>query len=135
MNPTLPTLNLQFMQSRTFLYWVLAIAVLAVLVLMPDFAHAATTSSSMPWEDPLTKFKDSVTGPVAIGVAILAIAATGMTLIFGGEMNEFTRKMIMVVLVVSIIVFAAQVLTNLTGKSATIPTCENTQAAVTCSNQ
>jgi type IV secretion system protein VirB2 len=75
-----------------------------------------------------------VTGPVAIGIAILAIATAGMTLIFGGEMNEFTRKMIMVVLVVSIIVFAAQLLTNLTGKSATIPTCENTQA-VTCSNQ
>ncbi|NQY73240.1 MAG: conjugal transfer protein TrbC, partial [Candidatus Margulisbacteria bacterium] len=40
---------------------------------------------------------------------------TGAALIFGGEMNEFARRMIMIVLVVAIIVGATAFLTTLFG--------------------
>ena len=75
----------------------------------------------MPWESPLQKLIDSLTGPVAIGVSILAIFAAGVALAFGGEINGFVRALIILVLVVAIIVFAAGVLTQLTGKSALLP--------------
>lgn len=68
----------------------LALMVIAIfaLLLMPDLAHAAGASSGgMPWESPLQKLIDSLTGPVAIGVSILAIFAAGVALAFGGEIN------------------------------------------------
>lgn len=102
----------------------LALMVIAIfaLLLMPDLAHAAGASSGgMPWESPLQKLIDSLTGPVAIGVSILAIFAAGVALAFGGEINGFVRALIILVLVVAIIVFAAGVLTQLTGKSALLP--------------
>lgn len=102
--------------------WLLAALTVVVLFLIPDFAHAATSGSGgLPWESPLTKLKDSITGPVAIGISLIAITVSGAMLIFGGEINEFGRRMIMVVLVIAVIVFAAQMLSTLTGKSATIP--------------
>lgn len=52
-------------------------------------------------------------------------------LIFGGEINEFGRRMIMVVLVIAVIVFAAQVLSSLTGKSATVPVEDQQTTEVT----
>lgn len=38
----------------------------------------------MPWETPLTAVTDSITGPVAQRLAVLAIAVFGLTLAWGG---------------------------------------------------
>lgn len=113
-----------FKNQLTMRHVFLALMTLCMVALLfiPDFAHAASTSQSgLPWESPLAKLKDSITGPVAIAISLIAISVSGAMLIFGGEINEFGRRMIMVVLVVAVIVFAAQVLSGLTGKSATIP--------------
>lgn len=116
----LATLNFQFTARQ--LMWFIAILTIAVFALIPDLAHAASAGGGgLPWESPLTKLKDSITGPVAIGISLIAITVSGAMLIFGGEINEFGRRMIMVVLVIAVIVFAAQLLSSLTGKSATIP--------------
>jgi type IV secretion system protein VirB2 len=44
-------------------------------------AHAS--AAGMPWEAPLETIVNSITGPVAQGIAVLAIAACGLTLAFG----------------------------------------------------
>ena len=100
----------------------LMLFVVAALLLVPDFAHAAGAGGSgMPWESPLQKLVDSLTGPVAIGISILCILGAGLALAFGGEITGFVRTMIVIVLVVAVIVFAAGFLTQLTGKSALLP--------------
>ncbi|WEV50245.1 TrbC/VirB2 family protein (plasmid) [Acinetobacter sp. ESL0695] len=114
------TLKSQLTMRHVFL--ALMTLCMVALLFVPDFAHAASTSQSgLPWESPLAKLKDSITGPVAIGISLIAITVSGCMLIFGGEINEFGRRMIMVVLVIAVIVFAAQMLSTLTGKSATLP--------------
>lgn len=116
----LATLKSQFTINQVM--YVLGTVVILALMFIPDFAHAASAAGGgLPWESPLEKLKDSITGPVAIGISLIAITVSGAMLIFGGEINEFGRRMIMVVLVIAVIVFAAQVLSSLTGKSATIP--------------
>lgn len=66
-------------------------------------AHAA--GSGMPWEAPLQQILDSVQGPVAKIVAVLAIVVTGLTLAFGETSGGF-RKLMQIVFGLSI-AFAA----------------------------
>ncbi len=90
-------------------------------MLMSKSAFASNMGGGgMPWETPLQNLETSLTGPVAIGISLIAIVVSGVTLIFGGEMNEFGRRMIMVVLVIAVIVFAGQVLTSVIGAGSVV---------------
>jgi type IV secretion system protein VirB2 len=80
----------------------LALVVLALL--HPDAAHAASAGGSLPWDGPLTTLRNDITGPVAFTISLLAMVAAGAALVFGGEINEFVRRIIMLVLVASLIV-------------------------------
>lgn len=86
------------------------------------FIHAAFAGSAgqagLPWEAPLKTLADSLTGPVALGISIIAMAAAGGTLIFGGELGDFARKALLLVLAISFLVFGAgfmEALFNVTG--------------------
>ncbi len=93
-----------------------ALACLFALFALPaEPALAATTSTSggLPWESPLNTIRDSLKGPVALAISLIGIVVTGAMLIFGGEINEFARRVIMMVLVVALLVQANNVLTTL----------------------
>lgn len=78
--------------------------------------------AGLPWEGPLDKLQKSISGPVAFTIALLGIIACGATLIWGGEVSEFTRRIIYVVLVVCVIVFANTLLTGAMFSGAIVPT-------------
>ncbi|HQH26867.1 MAG TPA: TrbC/VirB2 family protein [Oligoflexia bacterium] len=46
-------------------------------------AQAWASSTGMPWEGPLQQIADSISGPVAQSIAVLAIVAAGLALAFG----------------------------------------------------
>jgi type IV secretory pathway VirB2 component (pilin) len=81
-----------------FPLYVLALA--AAVVVSPNLAHATTTGGSLPWDTPLQTLETDIKGPVAYGLALLGIVASGGMLIF-------------VVLVAAIILGAASLLTTL----------------------
>lgn len=81
-------------------------SIILISVLGAGPAHAA--GSGMPWEEPLQVILDSITGPVAQIIAVLAIAITGLTLAFGDAGGGF-RKLIQIVFGISI-AFAATTL-------------------------
>lgn len=93
----------------TFLLWVIA---LLVVVSSPVYASAAA-GSGMPWEAPLQLIMTSITGPVAGIIALLGITVAGGMLMFGGELGEFARRIVMMVLVLGLLVSAANLLTLL----------------------
>ncbi|EHL84366.1 TPA: TrbC/VirB2 family protein [Klebsiella variicola] len=105
-------------------FWLMAALVVALLF-GAEPAHAANASegggSGLPWEGPIAKLVQSISGPVAFGIALLGIIACGATLIWGGEISEFTRRIIYVILVVCIIVFAKNLLTGTMFSGAVIP--------------
>lgn len=80
----------------------------------------ASSSSGMPWEGPLMKVVDSITGPVAFGISVLAIAVGGLSLAFGGQLDGFIQKLMILALVISVIVFAVNVLSAIFGVSSTL---------------
>jgi len=50
------------------------------LVLLP--AHALAASAGLPWEQPLQKLVDSMSGPVAKAVGVLSVTMFGLMLAF-----------------------------------------------------
>jgi len=112
----------QVLFSPTFF---LVLLVAAVFFGFMDQAHAADATpgggAGLPWEGPLEKLQKSISGPVAFVIALLGIIACGATLIWGGEVSEFTRRIVYVVLVICLIVFANTFLTGAMFSGAVIP--------------
>ncbi len=99
-----------------------AAALAAVVVLFtPGFAWAAQAGAGLAWEGPLQTLTRSIQGPVAFAISLLGVVVCGAMLVFGGEINEFVRRAIMLVLVVAMIAFAANILTGLFNYGALVP--------------
>ncbi|MFN7088945.1 MAG: TrbC/VirB2 family protein [Allorhizobium sp.] len=86
------------------------------------FAHPVMASSGggLPWEAPLEQIQQSITGPVAGFIALAAVAVAGGMLIFGGELNDFARRLMYVVLVAGILLGASQIVSLFGATGATI---------------
>jgi type IV secretory pathway VirB2 component (pilin) len=89
------------------------LALVTLAAIAPDSAHAAAAGGGLPWEAPLTTITRSLQGPVAYAISLLGIVSCGGMLIWGGEINEFMRRGIMLVLVISLVVLASSVLSSL----------------------
>lgn len=124
-----PGARLRAFLSSPIFWMMLAVTLLCLFSIDPAHAGTASDSSSgnLPWESPLKNIRESISGPVAYAIALLGIIACGATLIWGGEVSEFTRRIIYVVLVVCIIVFANAMLTTTIG--ATVPAGAHISAA------
>ncbi len=97
------------------------LALLTLWLLAPAPAHAsAGTGGSLPYESWLTALRNSVTGPVAFSIALIAIVVAGGGLIFGGELNAFFRTLIFIVLVMALLVGAQNMMSTFFGRGAVI---------------
>jgi len=99
----------------------LAIVVAFAICATVDAALASSTGGgSLPWESPLQKIQQSITGPVAAAIALAAVAIAGGMLIFGGELNDFARRLCYIVLVAGILLGAQQIISLFGSTGATI---------------
>jgi type IV secretion system protein TrbC len=83
---------------------------LFLILLMIATPAFASSSGSLPWEGPLEKIQQSITGPVAGYIALAAVAVAGGMLIFGGELNDFARRLVYVVLVAGFMLGATTII-------------------------
>lgn len=70
-----------------------------VVIVLPVVAYAA--GSGLPWESPLQRILDSISGPVAKVLGVIAIVITGLGLAFG-EGGGLMRKILSIVFGLSI---------------------------------
>lgn len=99
--------------KKSFLNVVLTVILYGAVM---GLAHAGGAGGGgLPWEGPLQTVVNSLTGPVALAISILAMAAAGGALVFGGELGEFTRKIIMLVLAISFLVAGGAFMSTLFG--------------------
>ena len=80
----------------------------------------ASSGGGLPWEGPLQQIQESITGPVAGFIALAAVAVAGGMLIFGGELNDFARRLMYVVLVAGILLGATQIVGLFSASGASI---------------
>lgn len=81
-------------------------------------AASEGSGGGLPYEGWLGKLKDSLTGPVAFAVSIIGIVVAGSTLIFGGELNAFFKTLVYLILVMSFLVGANNLLSGFFGRGA-----------------
>lgn len=85
-----------------------ALALTLSLVLIEP-AFASSGGGGLPWESPLQQIQQSITGPVAGFIALAAVAIAGGMLIFGGELNDFARRLCYIALVGGVLLGATQI--------------------------
>jgi type IV secretory pathway VirB2 component (pilin) len=103
------------------------VASLLLVFLMAESAFASASSGgSLPWESPLQQIQQSITGPVAGFIALAGVAVAGGMLIFGGELNDFARRLMYIVLVAGILLGATQIIALFGASGASIGDMSNT---------
>jgi type IV secretion system protein TrbC len=111
----------QILKRQTSVSALMTLVLIGLALFHPQAAHAATSGTgSLPWDTPLTTLKNDISGPVALGISLLGIVVCGAALIWGGEINEFVRRIVMVVLVIAVLVGANSMLTTLFSSGAMI---------------
>ncbi len=96
----------------THLRRVRALASAALLFVLT--APVALAGTNMPWDTPIQTLEHDLTGPFATGVSVIAFVAAGIALIFGEELSGIIKKLLTIVVAISIIVFGNNIL-NLLG--------------------
>jgi type IV secretory pathway VirB2 component (pilin) len=102
--------------------WVVMMLYISLFVLLMSLSQhgfsAETEGGGLPYEAWLDKLRKSITGPVAFSLSVIGIVIAGVALIFGGEIGGFFKTMIFVVLVMSMIVSAQNMVTTFFGTGA-----------------
>jgi len=116
------------MSSKKALTLLLGLAAASLVMIEP--ALASSGGGGLPWEGPLEQIQESITGPVAGAIALAAVAIAGGMLIFGGELNDFARRLCYIVLVAGILLGATQIvgLFGSSGSSLGVPLEAHEQA-------
>jgi type IV secretion system protein VirB2 len=92
----------------------LLLMLLCLIATQPAFAGGGG-GGGLPWETPLRRIADSLTGPVALSISLIALMVAGGTLVFGGELSEFARRSCVAALAIAFLVLGAGFMTSLFG--------------------
>ncbi|ULJ82702.1 conjugal transfer pilin TrbC (plasmid) [Rhizobium sp. C104] len=101
-----------------------AVALVSAMVLASP-ALASSGGGGLPWESPLQQIQQSITGPVAGFIALAAVAIAGGMLIFGGELNDFARRLCYIALVGGVLLGATQIVGLFGATGATVGSLEH----------
>jgi len=80
----------------------------------------ASGGGTLPWETPLQTIANSLTGPVAFSLGLIGMFVAGGMLLFGGELSDWARRVVIMVLAVALVVNAANLYTTLFGATASM---------------
>ena len=97
-----------------------AMLVLALGALAGATAASAATGGGggLPWEAPLTLIVNSMTGPVAFAVSVIALVLGISTLAFSDQLSGAGRYMVYFVLIIAMLVTVVNLLQTLFGVGA-----------------
>ncbi len=98
----------------------ISFAALAVALLLSSSIEVSAGGTGLPWDDPIQKIANGLSGPVAFLFALGGMVVLGVRWIFGGEMGAMTRSLLTAVAGIALLVFAADFLAGLFGVTAAI---------------
>jgi len=67
--------------TKSLLVWGLVGGLIIVGFLLVSDPAFATGSAGMPWENPMDKIKNSLTGPIAMAISLLGAVVAGVALL------------------------------------------------------
>ena len=96
-----------------------ALVVVASSAAMASQTGGGNAPAGTPWDSSLTTLTGFLTGSVAKYISIIAIFVAGLALVFGEDLGQFARRLLMIVIAIAFLVggssFAAAFIGNGTG--------------------
>ena len=84
---------------------------IAMLVGLLLLLTMATVATSLPWDSAFDTIRKSLTGPVAVTIALAGLVGAGAMLIFGrSEMSEIISRVLYLVIVIALIFLGAAII-------------------------
>lgn len=80
--------------------------VVLTLVAGPGWAGG----TAMPWDGPLDRIVDNLTGPFALAVGVLGLVVLAVRILFGEQFGQFARSIINVIIAIAMITGGAGLL-------------------------
>ena len=80
----------------------------------------ASGGSGLPWDQPIQKLVNGVSGPVAFGFAFMGLIALGVRWIYGGDLGPAAKMLMTLVIGVAILAGASGFLATLFGLSGAV---------------
>lgn len=93
-----------------------AVLIAGVIALIAAPA-GASGGSGLPWDTPIQRITEAVSGPVAFGFAFMGLVALGVRWIYGGDLGPVAKGLMTLVIGVAILAGAASFLSTLFGLS------------------
>lgn len=109
--------KLKWLDSKTLLFKKKFNTIFFLLVAVFSSQLFAGTSGGMPWETPMQRLADSITGPVVRLGALIAVAVTGMLWYFSAG-GGFARTALGLVFGLAVALSAANIVDTLFGVGA-----------------
>ncbi len=103
--------------NKIALYFLSLLFIIGIIFFQPALAGIGP---SMPWDNGLDKLVKNLTGKTALAIGVLAMFSAASALVFGGEMSEFTRRMLLLVLLVAVMVSSTSLMNILFGVSGAL---------------
>lgn len=94
------------------------ISIIWTFLFLPLYAFAAETGVNA-WENILTKIADSLTGPVAYAISVMAIFTCGIIIAFA-DLQGGAKRFVQAACGISVAIFASQILTEFFGFSGAV---------------
>lgn len=95
-----------------------SLTLLTIIQVLPSITWASQTGT-YEWETTLTSLADSLTGPVAYAISIMAIFVAGMTMAFM-DLQGGAKKLVQAALGLSVALFSSQIITGFMGFSGAV---------------
>lgn len=111
--PNFETEETAMLANKKITYSLFFMALTILFVLIADSAAYATTTDGLEYETALKTFSSSITGPVAFFIAIIAMAASGFGIVFGGELTGWIKIACGIICIVGFIVFSSNIFQTL----------------------
>lgn len=89
-------------------------------LVVANVVFASTGDTGMPYEPGMKKFVDSLTGPTAFYVSTAAAFAAIATLIFGGEMSQWVKTTLILIISVCSLLSINNLIKNFSGTGAVL---------------
>jgi len=90
-----------------------------ILLVLLAISSNAFAGEPLPWDNGLKKFGDALTSSTAFYIAIIAFAASAIQMIWGGEMSQTVKNIVVTMMVVSFVVAVPAFLKNFLGIQVT----------------
>lgn len=91
---------------------------IALFFFISTSALASTGGGGLPWETPLERIMNSISGPVAYSISVMMVIGASLGLYFSGEFGAIVKTMCIIVLVAAITFSATRLFSTLFSTSS-----------------